>query len=215
MKNERGKAMQQHSEGTLQRRAAFTLIELLIVVAIIAILAAIAVPNFLEAQVRAKVSRAQSDMRAIATALEAYRTDHNGYPPDFNGSYPLYGNPASGEPEGDWKTYRCMTTPIAYITSAPLDAFPIPGTNNVLPRLRFYPYVDQPVVISWNYPSTGSWIATGTMWLLVTTGPDLVGSVPWLGYDLTPGAVSNACYDATNGTKSGGDIGRSNVRSYP
>jgi prepilin-type N-terminal cleavage/methylation domain-containing protein len=59
---------------------AFTLIELLIVVAIIAILAAIAVPNFLEAQVRAKVSRAQTDMRSVATALEAYAVDHNQYP---------------------------------------------------------------------------------------------------------------------------------------
>ena len=61
---------------------AFTLIELLIVVAIIAILAAIAVPNFLEAQVRSKVSRAKADMRSVATALEAYRTDFNRYPAD-------------------------------------------------------------------------------------------------------------------------------------
>jgi prepilin-type N-terminal cleavage/methylation domain-containing protein len=48
---------------------AFTLIELLIVVAIIAILAAIAVPNFLEAQTRSKVCRGMADMRSMATAL--------------------------------------------------------------------------------------------------------------------------------------------------
>lgn len=58
----------------------FTLIELLIVVAIIAILAAIAVPNFLEAQVRSKVSRAKSDQRSLATAIEAYFVDNNLYP---------------------------------------------------------------------------------------------------------------------------------------
>jgi len=61
-------------------REGFTLIELLIVVAIIAILAAIAVPNFLEAQTRAKVSRLKADMRSAATGLEAYAVDNNDYP---------------------------------------------------------------------------------------------------------------------------------------
>lgn len=64
------------------RREGFTLIELLIVVAIIAILAAIAVPNFLEAQMRAKVSRVKSDMRTIATGIETYAIDHNKHPMD-------------------------------------------------------------------------------------------------------------------------------------
>ena len=59
------------------RERSFTLIELLIVVAIIAILAAIAVPNFLEAQMRAKVSRLMSDMRQVAWAMDAYRVDYN------------------------------------------------------------------------------------------------------------------------------------------
>ena len=62
---------------------AFTLIELLIVVAIIAILAAIAVPNFLAAQTRARVSRVLADFRTITTGLEAYRADYTGYPIDL------------------------------------------------------------------------------------------------------------------------------------
>ena len=63
----------------------FTLIELLVVVAIVAILAAIAVPNFLEAQVRSKVSRVKADMRTVATALESYAIDNNGKYPILNG----------------------------------------------------------------------------------------------------------------------------------
>lgn len=65
-------------------KKAFTLIELLIVVAIIAILAAIAVPNFLEAQTRAKVARILSDQRTYATALETYMIDHSTYLPYFS-----------------------------------------------------------------------------------------------------------------------------------
>src|SRR5437773_12166494 len=72
-----------------RERNAFTLIELLIVVAIIAILAAIAVPNFLEAQTRAKVSRVKSDLRSYATAVESYTVDNNKVPREHNdGWYP-------------------------------------------------------------------------------------------------------------------------------
>ena len=62
------------------KRRAFTLIELLIVIAIIAILALIALPNFLEAQMRAKLSATKANMRNIAVALEAYFVDYNAYP---------------------------------------------------------------------------------------------------------------------------------------
>ena len=103
------------------QRKAFTLIELLIVVAIIAILAAIAVPNFLEAQTRAKVSRGLADMRSIATALESYKVDTNRYPPD----YQFYQQGGGGGITGQFANAclgRC-TTPIAYMTAIPLNVF--------------------------------------------------------------------------------------------
>jgi prepilin-type N-terminal cleavage/methylation domain-containing protein len=89
----------------------FTLIELLIVVAIIAILAAIAVPNFLESQTRSKVARVKSDQRSVDTALEAYRVDWNHLPPmESNSAWGrwFYGSPS---------IFRKLTTPVAYIAS--------------------------------------------------------------------------------------------------
>lgn len=93
------------------RRAAtgkgFTLIELLIVVAIISILASIALPNFLEAQIRAKVARCQAELQTLAFGVEAYHLDNDLYPPHT-----------------DRPTDLCViTTPIAYLGTLPRDPF--------------------------------------------------------------------------------------------
>ncbi|MEW6234096.1 MAG: prepilin-type N-terminal cleavage/methylation domain-containing protein [Candidatus Omnitrophota bacterium] len=98
------------------RFAAFTLIELLIVVAIIGILAAIAVPNFLNAQVRAKVARAQSDHDGLRIAIESYRLDRNQPPPSPQmGGLSLYDFAQKFIP---------LTTPVSYLSSIPSDPFP-------------------------------------------------------------------------------------------
>lgn len=90
-------------------RRGFTLIELLIVVAIIAILAAIAIPNFIEAQVRSKVSRVKADMRSIAVALESYRIDNQHYPVTQGGYSEIYGQAvAFSSASGAWVWMNTM-----------------------------------------------------------------------------------------------------------
>jgi len=66
------------------RLRGFTLIELLIVIAIILILIAIALPNFLEAQVRAKVTASRSNMRSIEVAMHSLYLDIGSIHPDYN-----------------------------------------------------------------------------------------------------------------------------------
>ncbi|MBN2327205.1 MAG: prepilin-type N-terminal cleavage/methylation domain-containing protein [Candidatus Omnitrophica bacterium] len=96
-------------------RKGFTLIELLIVVAIIGILAAIAVPNFMNAQVRAKIARVQSELRSVADACEIYRNDHSQYP------YPKLSQyiEKSGvhTDVNIVKALLELTTPVAYMSS--------------------------------------------------------------------------------------------------
>ena len=82
----------------------FSLIELLIVVAIIGILVAIAVPNFLNAQIRARVARSQTDIRSIVTALESYRLDHNTIPPYDEQIIPTHN-----------KNLFQLSTPVSYL----------------------------------------------------------------------------------------------------
>ncbi len=96
----------------MQTRRGFTLIELLIVVAIIGILAAIAVPNFLNAQIRAKIANTEADHRSLATALESYRLDNNMYPPTPNTAANMR-----------FARLAKLTSPVSYMSSVPLDPF--------------------------------------------------------------------------------------------
>jgi type II secretion system protein G len=190
--------MSTQSPGRKGARHGFTLIELLIVVAIIAILAAIAVPNFLEAQTRSKVSRAQADMRTLATALEAYHVDVKHYP------FALRGNAWFGE----LRRIAPLTTPIAYITSIPLDPFQISAAGAT--RTSYWDYSDREAVgIAFGY---ATWdVAWGnkpnSMWRLASNGPDQLPNFMGLG-NSNPSFSPSFEYDATNGTISPGDIVR-------
>jgi prepilin-type N-terminal cleavage/methylation domain-containing protein len=189
------------------RAKAFTLIELLIVVAIIAILAAIAVPNFLEAQVRAKVSRSLADMRSIATALETYAVDNNNYPPDLDSrGWPYYLTDA-------------ITTPIAYMSGQRnlIDTFrKRDPAHEDLVRLR---YLNYPAELNpgWNPcqfpgPYRTRWV-TGQPASVINPAIQAFGKykVCCAGPDATVNTAfftADLLYDPSNGTVSGGDIVR-------
>lgn len=215
-----------------RRDRGFTLIELLIVVAIIAILAAIAVPNFLEAQVRSKVSRARTDMRTMATALEAYRVDTNRYPytvHNFAQDLDGYGN---GRVDDMLTLPFSITTPVSYITSLVPDVFrvgrnvagPNTGTSQGRPYASGHPrditfmYLNLQQDEQWSLEGEPSFYTyTGAnptgyrqmdvwgLWQMRSVGP--TGEYP--GNANYPGASYtsvNAIYDATNGTVSLGQV---------
>ncbi len=71
----------------LKAKKGFTLIELMVVIVIIGILVAIALPNFISAQDRAKISSVKANMHTLQTQLETYSVDWNGlYPIDVGAS---------------------------------------------------------------------------------------------------------------------------------
>ena len=200
-------------------RAGFTLIELLIVVAIIAILAAIAIPNFLQAQVRAKVSRAMADMRTIGSALESYAVDHNNYPPN---DWVHYDNPLYSYSV----VPRELTTPVAYIaTNRLFDPFASkleppedrPGIES--DAMRMYTYhrifshtkahpIDLLVFPEWldgpppRYHENA--LQKYGQWITLSLGPD--GRYSMKPDGNPPNYGSDIPYDPTNGTVSFGNI---------
>lgn len=200
----------------------FTLIELLIVVAIIAILAAIAVPNFLEAQTRAKIARTKADMRTLSTALETYKIDVNKYPADgqadsanwkYLGTNLSYWFPAH--------LNNMITTPIAYMTSTIYDGFAPKLAQQGNTNFSTYRYVNfhgtymdyraTPVPDVYN-----NYVRFAGQYQLMSMGPNQKADVTDPAYNTYWIVLP---YDASNGTVSPGDIIRTQANgegyNYP
>ncbi len=170
----------------------FTLIELLIVIAIILILISIALPNFLEAQIRAKVAKCKGEIRSITTALESYYLDFKTYPAESE--------------DNAYQRLRLerglfwLTTPIKYMTYMPRDTF---AQQDDKDGPKFY--------------ETGG-IPSGTIgkcmycletWAIFTRGPDadesdIRSAAPH--YMTYEDDYSVDSYSPTNGSVSKGDI---------
>jgi prepilin-type N-terminal cleavage/methylation domain-containing protein len=208
----------------------FTLIELLIVIAIILILISIALPNFMEAQVRARLTNTRACLHAYRTANESYNTDFNTYVPDVNGGEAIKGG------RGDWAswwaknrkincgnvgemcTFAMLTTPIPYMKKLCYDPFlnefgdKRAGENVSLPEYTSYLSGGGPTSQRAKYANS-----YGLRYVILSRGADQdmdAGSYDMLWYYL--GNHTHhitqvpAIYSATNGTYSNGDMVVSN-----
>ena len=188
-------------------KTGFTLIELLIVVAIIGILAAIAVPNFLNAQMRARIARTNGDLKALSSALEAYFIDHNKYHNNHS-HLTVY--------------LRGLTTPVSYISTVSFrDTFKaeqqnksgdMTGNDQESYLYFYYYYEPEPI-------SPGNWMNQVNRqdlsthgYCLSSWGPDRKqDAIEWVYIQSVSGdqqGANSRIYAPSNGLLSGGDIGR-------
>jgi type II secretory pathway pseudopilin PulG len=206
---------------------------LLVVVAIIAVLAAVAIPNMLEAQIRAKTSRAVADIRTVATGLEAYCVDNGAYPMCNNEM--LDGWRPGGDAGTDARYLERLSTPIAYI-SRPLlrDPFePFGRHSDFTPDNHQGLFADQTSdpdrerIVEYKYGAVKADAGNGggfantapehpVAWIAYCAGPDRTYVAPRrMMESLDPATVSAQFYDPTNGTVSYGDIWRAGGQTQP
>jgi len=213
--------------GLVENTKGFSLIELLIVVAIISIITAIVVPNLMSANIRAKVSGVKADMGSVAIALEDYKVDYGEYPRDSR--------------------FSRSTSYASDIIAQPNQAFDGKGGSDddndaiglgylVYPKTSFEPtYLkriagdpfDNSGEEDWNGTSgahnhhylyyTGKWSASGPVdcissddspqyWALLSWGPDKDKDITSYANAKKAVADGTNLYDSDDGIVSSGDI---------
>lgn len=182
-------------------RRAYSLVELMVVVAIISLLVAVGVPNLLEAETRSRLARTKADMHTIATALALYSADHSGhYPPapadpavtpQWQGSQHFFDNAGFG-----------LTTPVAYMAGIPHSVFLArqtsnsPGAGFYLFNYKYHRQLNQSLPEAERCLFADHAMAAGAEYVIWTLGPNKGN----------PASSDGTVYDPTNGNVSRGRV---------
>lgn len=214
----------------------FSLLELLVTIAILTLLAVIAIPNLLEAQVKARVARSANDMAELAKAIESYFIDHRIYPAVDHSlgsqggfganrgvtgaSDPFLRLPTFGHRPDPGSELAQLTTPIAYIGAYPNDPFAEANsatfsysTGNEFelgPDVRGEGWVMWSLGPGGNYSPTGSGAAGPVPLVNVGVAGDTRVDAEFYNPEsyVPSDTLTGLLYDPTNGTRSPGVIVR-------
>jgi len=171
------------------------MLELTTVGLIIMILIAIALPNFLEAQVRARVTAAYTDNGLVAQAIEEYYIEHRAYPPNRVGILENGGLAGDGEPWVRGTALEALTTPVPFLSRLPYDQF---DRRQDVPQIFDYVNLLDP---SGKRISAHSMSGQGScVYVVAGLAPDKIPQIK--AGEIPPTAIP---YSPTNGTVSFGD----------
>ena len=181
------------------KKNGFTLIEFLIIIAVVGILSAISIPQYINSQVRSKVAKVKAEQKIIGIGLEAYAVDWDVYPADTLAGWPFY-------------ISNNITTPIPYITEdIQFDPFPSSGwsTHSVVQRYRFKNLGYNTYSHNWEPTKPANFSDREFLgkWVIYSEGPWGKLAIP---NGFSDGAVEGDWlwlpYNPTNGTISHGNI---------
>jgi prepilin-type N-terminal cleavage/methylation domain-containing protein len=196
------------------KKWSFTLIELLIVVSIIGILAEIAIPNCMNAVLKAKIASTYVRMKNTHSAIHGYMIDHQMSPPPIAGTV------------GSKVAFSALTTPVNYLGSLDVcedvlrqyDYYIRPDNSAEKVTKKTY-FIYEPMTAHPLSRSQSAIVKThdiGISYLLISTGPDGYNQniFPLLFLTFKSPKILNYLYSSTNGLRSYGDIVSTNVKTY-